>query len=148
MAVTDQQAAMLHAYLTGDAATHAQLRSQPAPADGGAGYGALFGAAFCVAVERRFAPNDSPAAVIEFVADVRSRSDSLASKIDPAAAEKLIRAVYTDELIGDLDRETRLLTQYLLLGALVADEHLDDRGLNEFVGEARKLADQWLSQSG
>jgi hypothetical protein len=148
MAVTDLQAAMLHAYLTGDSATHGQLRSQPAPADGGAGYGALFGAAFCVAVERRFAPNDSPAAIMEFVADVRSRSDSLASKIDPTAAERLIRAVYIDEQLGDLDRETRLLTQYLLLGALVADEHLDDSGLDEFIGEARKLADQWLSRPG
>ena len=97
MAVTDQQAAMLRAYLTGDAATHGQLRGQLDPADGGAGYGALFGAAFCVAVERRFVPNGDPAAVIEFVGDVRSRSDSLASKIDPAAAERLIRAVYTDE---------------------------------------------------
>ena len=148
MAVTDQQAAMLRAYLAGDAATHNRLRSQLDPADHAAGYGALFGAAFCVAVERRFIPNGSPAAVIEFVGEVRSRSESLASKIDPAAAERLIRAVYTDEPTGALDRETRILTQYLLLGALVADEHLGDSGLDEFIGQARKLADQWLSRPG
>lgn len=148
MAVTDQQAAMLRAYVTGDSATHSRLRDQLDPADGGAGYGALFGAAFCVAVERRFPPDGNPAAIIEFVGDVRSRSESLASKVYPATAEQLIRAVYTGEQISGVDRETRILTQYLLMGALVADEHLDDSGLDDFIAQARKLADQWLSRSG
>jgi hypothetical protein len=32
----------------------------------------------------------------------------------------------------------------LLLAALVADEDFDDAGLDAFLGEVRKLADQWI----
>lgn len=144
MTVTDDQAAALRAYLAGDFDTHRRLRGQLDPAAAATGYAALLGAAFCVAVEHRFTGNDSPAAVIDFVADVRSRSEGLGGKIDPVAAERLIRAVYTDEQIDDLDRETRIRSQFLLLAALVVDEHLDDAGLDAFTAEARKLADAWL----
>jgi hypothetical protein len=33
----------------------------------------------------------------------------------------------------------------LLLAALIADEGLDDAGLDSFMASARTLADQWLS---
>ena len=39
-------------------------------------------------------------------------------------------------------REIRL---YWVLAALIADEGLDDAGLDSFMASARALADQWLS---
>ncbi|MBE1606001.1 hypothetical protein [Actinopolymorpha pittospori] len=44
-----------------------------------------------------------------------------------------------------LDSETRVSTQFLLLGALVADEQFDDSGLDGFMAEARVIADKWTS---
>jgi len=145
MAVTDDQVATLRAYLVGDFATHERLRDQLDPSAAASGYSALLAAAFCVAVERRFSGEDSLPAVIEFVGAVRSRSEGLSGKIDPRIAERLIRAVYTDETTDDIDRESRIRTRFLLLAALVVDEMLDDAGLDAFLGESRKLADQWLS---
>jgi hypothetical protein len=82
--------------------------------------------------------------VTTFVSDVRATSDEAAKKIDPRSAERLIRAVYTDEEISDIDQETKRVLYVLLLPALIGDGQLDDTGLNEFLAEARKLADQWL----
>jgi hypothetical protein len=36
-------------------------------------------------------------------------------------------------------------SQIVLLAALIADEQLDDAGLDTFLGSARKLADQLMS---
>jgi hypothetical protein len=55
----------------------------------------------------------------------------------------MIRAVYSDEEIDDIDGRTKGATQMLLLAALVADEKFDDAGLDEFLSEARELADAW-----
>ena len=58
--------------------------------------------------------------MIEFVADVRARFDRDGSQIDPRAAERMIRAFYTDEQIGDLDGATKERTQIILLAAVIA----------------------------
>lgn len=145
MAVTDAQLAALRAQLAGKLEEHKQLFAQLDPIAAQTGYRALVTAAFCQAVERRFASDNSADDVIEFVGDVRSRSDRAADEIDPRTAERLILAVYTDEPIGDLDPKTSFGIQLLLLAALIADAQLDDAGLDEFLTEARKLADQWTS---
>ncbi len=67
------------------------------------------------------------------------------SQIDPRAAERMIRAVYTDEPIDDLDSATKGRTQIILLAALVNSERLGDAGLDAFLADASKLANQWLA---
>jgi hypothetical protein len=67
---------------------------------------ALVSAAFCEAVERRFSAKDPAERVIGFVADAQARFDRDGNQIDPLAAERMIRAVYTDEQIDDLDSAT------------------------------------------
>jgi hypothetical protein len=52
--------------------------------------------------------------------------------------------VFTYEKVADVSQQTRLGTQFLLVAALVVDEHLDHAGLDEFMTESRKLADGWL----
>jgi hypothetical protein len=145
MAVTDAQLAALRAQLAGNLEEHKRLFAQLDPIPARTGYRALVTAAFCKAVEQRFAPDSSADDVIEFVGDVRYRTDGTADEIDPRTAERLILAVYTDEPIGDLDPKTSFGTQILLLAALTADAQLDDAGLDEFLADARKLADQWTS---
>jgi len=60
--------------------------------------------------------------VVEFVSDVRARSGRLRDAIDSHTAERVIRAVYTDESVEDVDDKTMGGTQIILLTALIAEE--------------------------
>jgi hypothetical protein len=51
------------------------------------GLGELVLAAFTIAARRRFSPTWSPAEIVRFVADVRSRSSEMAALLQPSAAE-------------------------------------------------------------
>jgi hypothetical protein len=76
--VTDDQLRALHAYLSGDFATYDRLRDRLKMADQSA-WGALIGAGFFEAVDRRFVENGTTrdnTAIVAYVADVRSRSES------------------------------------------------------------------------
>jgi hypothetical protein len=144
MPVTDDQVAALRAYLSGDLDLHKQLYGRLDRAAARTGYTALVAAAFFEAADRRFARNGTAADVIEFVGDVRGRSERLAEEIDPSAAERMIRAVLTDEDISDMDDEVKGRLYIVLLAALIFDEQLDGAGLDAFLVDARKLADQWI----
>lgn len=142
MAVTAESVAILRTFLKGDIEQHQRLVDQLDSQAAKAGYSMLLGAAFFTAVERRFAKNGTDADVVDFVGDVRARSARLGDSIDPRTAERLIRAVYTDEDIDDIDGKTFLGTQFILLAALVIDERLDDQGLDQFLAKARTLANR------
>ena len=142
MPVTADQLAALRSYLVGDFDTHDQLRARLDSTAARAGYAELIAAAFFKAVDQRFGKSGTDAGVVEFVGSVRSRSEGLSDKIDPSVAERLIRAVYTEEEIDDLDGETVLGTEFLLLAALIVDEQFDAAELDEFLLGARELADR------
>jgi hypothetical protein len=144
MAVTADQVATLRAFLARDFDQYGRLYEQLDPAAAKSGYTALIAAAFVKAVDRRFDTDSTNADVIEFVGKARAQFDEKGDEIDPRAAERMIRAVYTDEEIDDLDTETLVGNQIILLTALIADEGLDDAGLDAFLAEARKLADEWI----
>jgi hypothetical protein len=132
------------ALLADDVERHEVLYAQLDRAEARTGYAALVAAAFCEAVERRFPRDHQHGDVITFVASVRTRSDRLATEIAPRTAERIIRAVSGDGSIADLSDATVAGTQIVLLAALIADEQLDDAGLDAFLGSARKLADQLM----
>jgi hypothetical protein len=142
MTVTDNQVATLRAYLAGDFDRYEQLNERLDRNADGPGYGTLITAAFFEAAERRFAQSNGTAEVIEFVSSVRAKSNDLGERIDARTAERIIRAVYTDEDIDDIDGATLIRTQFLLLAALVAEARLDDAGLDEFMAAAQRLANQ------
>lgn len=144
--VTDEQAATLRAYLTGDPDRYAELHARLDRGQDATAYTALIIAAFFEAVDRRFAKNGTTGDVISFVADLRARSDRLAQEIDPQTAERLIRAALTDEDISDLNDQVKGRVYTVVLAALVADEHFDDAQLDAFVTEARHLANRWISK--
>ena len=145
MPVTDDEVAALRALLKDDIEGHKQLFARLDRGHAARGYTALIAAAFGEAVLRRFGTNHTRAEVIEFVADARSRSENLAAKIDPDAGERLIGAVLGEATTEGLSRQAKMSAQFLLLAALIAAEHLDDPGLDAFMSDARKLADQLLA---
>jgi hypothetical protein len=145
MAVSADQVATLRAFLARDFDNYERLYAQLDRSTAKSGYTALIAAAFIEAVDRRFGEGSTDADVVEFVASARARFDESGDEIDPRAAERMIRAVYTDEEIDDLDTDTVVGTEVILLAALVADEEFNDAALDEFLAKARKLADEWSS---
>lgn len=146
MAVSAEEVTTLRAYLAGNVAEYRRLHEQLDPVAARRGYAALIAAAFFEAVDRRFArPGTTARDIVEYVADVRGRSARVGEALDPRAAERLIRHALGDGSIADLDDETVIGVQILILSALISDEQLDDAGLDQFMAEVRKLADQWTS---
>jgi hypothetical protein len=143
MAIGDDQVATLRAHLAGEFEEYERRWEQLDKEAARTEYTALVAAAFFEAVDRRFAKDGTVADVIDFVGDVRSRSEELSDAIDPRIAERLIRHALGDGSIGDIGDETMGSTQMLLLVALIADEQLDDAGLDEFMTEVRAVADEW-----
>lgn len=99
MAVTDEQAATLRAYLAGDFETHARLRDQLDREAAATGYSALISAAFCVAVLQRFAKDHSAhlMAVSDGQVAALRRSLSAASDQDAADAERQLMHLATPD---------------------------------------------------
>jgi hypothetical protein len=147
MPVTADQVATLRAHLAGDFDTRERLYEKLDKAAAQSGYTALLGAAFCKAVERRFGKGKRTTVkdVTDFVGDVRSRSEDFNEKLDPRVSERMIRAALGDGSIADIDDGTVGYTEAILLTALIVDEHLDAAGLDDFMNDARQLADRWLS---
>jgi pantoate kinase len=145
MAVTADQVATLRAHLAGDFDEYNRLWASLDRKAADTGYTALIAAAFFEAVDRRFAKSGAGADVIEFVGSVRARFDEGGDEIDPLAAETLIRAALGDDSGTELDDDTVISTQITVLTALILDENLDNVDLDEFMEEARKLADEWTS---
>lgn len=140
MPVDDQQVAALRAQLAGDYEQHKRLLRQVDEAGSLPGYMSLVSAAFLKAVDQRFAHASIPAAVIDWVADVRSRSPEASEAIDPAAAERVILSTLGQGDISDLSGRDIRHNMRVLLALLVADEHLDGPALDAFLASARKLA--------
>lgn len=135
--------ATLRAHLAGDFEEYERRWEQLDKEAARTEYTALAAAGFFEAVDRRFAKDGTVGNVIDFVGDVRSRSERLGDEIDPSIAERLIRHALGDGSIADIDDETLGSTQMLLLAALIFDEQLDDAGLDEFMAEVRAVADEW-----
>jgi hypothetical protein len=144
MTVTDEQVATLRAYLAGDFDEYERLNEQLDPEVDGVGYGALIAAGFFEAVDRRFAKGGTRVSVIEYVADVRSRSDRLSDQIDPQVAERLIMHSLGEGSIDDLDDKIVVHTQLLLLISLIGDEELDGVELDKFIATVRALGNRLL----
>jgi len=95
------QVATLRAQLAGNLEEHKRLRRQLDRTADGRAYSTLVTSAFVEAVDRRFTKDTTKNAVIEFVADVRSRTQGVRDALDPRVAERLLLATIGDEDIGD-----------------------------------------------
>lgn len=145
MPVTDQQAAALRAQLAGDLAGHKRLLASLDGAADGRGYSALLTAAFYNAVDSRFSRDSTMDEVTGFVAGVRARSEGARDALNPQTAERVVVSAFTSDDLDDLDAAELTRTKMMLLAGIIADEHLDGAGLDEFIARARALADELLS---
>lgn len=137
--------ATLRAQLAGDTDEYRRRVADLDSAADRTGYTALISAAFVVAAKRRFSADSEVADVLKFVADVRARTPEAGDDIDARTAERLILAAVSDTDIEDIDADTALVTQLLLLAALTADAQYDDADLDSFMLEARALANEWTT---
>lgn len=142
--VTGQQVAALRASLTFDMAQAQEWRARLIQSGDLRGFGELVYAAFLLAVRRYFAPVWTRADVVRYVGSVRARGPA-DDDVDPVIAEMLIlRALGADPPLRAAE-EAKAEAQAIMLGALISDLGLDAAGLDEFLAEARALADRWLS---
>jgi hypothetical protein len=144
MAITDEQAAALRTMLAGKFEEHYRISDHLDEVNGWGEYPTLVQAAFFEAVNRVFRQGHTDAQIVQFVADARARFDPSGSEIDPSAAERLVRVALGEGSIEDLDDQTVVRTETVLLGALVTVKNLDDATLDRFMKEVRDLADEWI----
>lgn len=141
MAVTDNQVATLHAQLRGDYAEYERLFAGLDKSDN-AGYTSLIAAAFVLATERRFRPGGTRPDIILYVANVRSQSRRAAEGIDPKIGERLILAALTGESVDDIDADTAVVTELLLLVAMTAGDDFPESDIDKLLAEARATVDR------
>jgi hypothetical protein len=144
MPVTDAEVATLRALLTGDFELHQRMRDQLDDSSW-PGYLALIEAGSFLAIRRRFGTNASMQDTVALVASTRSHSEKAADSLDPHHAERLIHAVLGNGNIDDFDDKTRFATEIGVLIAVIADMRPTDADLEQFLANARKLADRGLS---
>lgn len=146
MPVTDQVMGAARAYLGDDLQKAAALTSRLSDADAHA-YALLLQAVLSLAAGRRFAPGYNDGDVIRYVAGVRTGTDSRAEDLDldPKAAEAVLRHALGRATLLETDAETQMRAVMALLTVVLSELSLDEPGLEALLGEAGKLADQWMS---
>ncbi|WP_433472811.1 hypothetical protein ACQPZP_28555 [Spirillospora sp. CA-142024] len=136
--------ATLQAQLAGRGDEHQRLLSQLTSSADQAGYSELLAAAFFTAINDRFDEGDrtaTRAAIIDFIANMRSRTSDIAENLDPAVAEQMIFHALGEGEVDDIDGDTMMLSQIIILGGLVADAEFSDSDLEKFMNRIRRLAE-------
>jgi len=139
--VTEEHVSALRAMLVEDLIEYELLVGRLKDAGRLHGLGTLVAAAFYEAVYRRFGDGYTIAEVIGFVADERTRFSDPEDDFDPRVAERLVCAVLGQGSAGGMDKETEGRAQLALRAGLIGHENLDEAGLDQFLEEARKVAD-------
>ncbi|WFE22464.1 hypothetical protein O7621_03700 [Solwaraspora sp. WMMD937] len=111
---------------------------------GWAGGSQTIGAAFALAVNRRFGSSDDLRGVASFVADTRKRYQE-GEQFSALAMEGMIRAALGEpDLIDDIDAETAFSMQIAVLGTLLQDRQWTEVELEEFIREVEETAAQYM----
>jgi len=144
--VTDDIEAAARAYLRGDTAEYNQRIAELGRArETTVAFRAMVYAAFLLTVQYKFSKDTPREEIIDFVAEIRSRSDDLPDTIDPTAAERQITSVFTGENTDDVDTRMELTIQMLFATAIVDDQGIEGQLFEQLMTSTRKLADDLLS---
>jgi len=146
--ITDEQVATLRAQLAGQTDEYVRRLDELKTEESQAGYATLVTAAFFEAVDRRFVTDDGVAStgeIIDFIATKREINPIAAERLDPKIAEQvLLHALGKGSISPDIDRDTLMETQVLLLAALVGEAELSETELDAFLVKARAEANEHL----
>lgn len=134
----DKPLAALRAQLTGDGDGYMRvIRSLDRDED--QDFMFLLSAAFLEMADQTFGSAEVPAAVVEWVARVRSTSDAAARIIDPVISEQVILFALGLTEGNDLSGKQVRDAELLLLPIMVHDQQLDGTAVDELLAAARKL---------
>lgn len=143
MTITDLQVATLRAQLAGQGEEHQRLLSQLTTPEDQEGYSLLLAIGFFEAVNQRFHSRGKVVdenAVIDFIANLRSRTPEVAEKLDPVVAERMILHALDKGSVDGIDDNTKLSGQILILGGLIADSTPTEAELDAFMGKIMSMA--------
>lgn len=105
-------------------------------------------AVFAGAVEHRFEDDDSHAAVVSFVNEMRRDFSQSDAPIKPLIVEGLIRAILgEDHLIDDIDSGDQFMAQYAVIRKVVdQSDHMKTR-FDDYLTDAETLARAWTQEA-
>ncbi|WBB49839.1 hypothetical protein O3597_04995 [Verrucosispora sp. WMMA2044] len=105
----------------------------------------IVGAAFALAVNRRFGPDSSPTDVAQWVAGIRAQHQG-AEPLPALEMEGLIRAALGEpELVDTIAPETALGAELFILGQILLELNPAPAEMDEFIADAEQLAAEQLS---
>lgn len=147
MPVTDDMVATVRAYLEVDQERFQQLNAAlDKSREATMAYKAMIAGAFMAAVTLKFNKQSSREEIIDYVADVRSRSESMAEALDPSATERMIGSIYLDDDIDDIDARMVMAIEMYIAVAIVTDKGISGPELDDFLATARQYAEKMLSR--
>lgn len=139
--VTDEQVELLRTQLRGEFDEYERLFAEFDQSRTG-GYLELIAAAFVIAAERSFFPGGTRPDIILWVANVRSQTREAAEGIDPKIGERLIVAALAGESVDDIDADTAVVTELLLLVAMTAGGRFSESDIDKLLADARTTVDR------
>ncbi|MGI5421544.1 hypothetical protein [Actinomadura luteofluorescens] len=147
MPITDEQVAVLRAQLRGNREEHLRLLDQLDSDEANVFYTALVGAAFIEAAQYHFIKNGEVASttqIIDFVAQMREKSDDSSDLINPQLAESMLLDLLGKGTMIDSDADTKFGHQIVMLSAMVGERQFTPAELDAFLQSARSLAEELL----
>jgi hypothetical protein len=148
VATTSRFAALVKHIVNDDWENYDRLTQELDEKGAWGGWAEYLGAAFFLAVDKRFAPSDDRSEIIRFVADARAEFTASGSDIDPAAAETMVRSVLSQADAPALDSATVVSVELVLVRKLLIDAALDGEQLDAFLADVEQIADRWVGQGG
>lgn len=145
MPVTDDVVEIVRAYLEVDG-ERAQRLLGSLDASQNQAYQAMIAGTFMAGVTRRFNKQSSREEIIDYVAQVRSRSEEMAESLEPSATERMIASIYSDVDIDDIDPRMVMNIEIFIAVAIVSDKGISGPDLDDFLATARTYAEKMLSR--
>ena len=104
----------------------------------------VIGAAFALAVHRRFEPDATPTEIAAWVSATRAQYED-GGTLPALEMEGLIRAALGEEELADnIPAETIIAAEVFVLGQLLLEAKLSPAELDEFVDDAEQVAAEYL----
>ncbi|MFF0234322.1 hypothetical protein ACFYPH_09205 [Micromonospora sp. NPDC005252] len=104
----------------------------------------VIGAAFALAVHRRFEPEATPSEVAAWVSATRAQYEE-GDTLPVLEMEGLIRAALGEEELADnIPADTMIAAEVFVLGQLLLEAKMSPSELDGFVNEAEQLAAEYL----
>lgn len=146
LAITDDQVAVFRAYLRGESEKFSRLNGMlDRSKDSARSYQALMVGLFVKAIFIRFDERTSRDTVAAYVAELWSRSERIANRLDPETAVRVIMAVIGDENTDGITAEEKIGVEMTLIAGCVADAKFTPTRRELFLERAREFGDSLLS---